>query len=106
MSTTAWLAHNWGWVIFWVWILGGFSAASEWCRRALHTHHKRKIALAKAKAKAVPQPALAATGEKQPGPCVHRQVRPVVAADEVVAWLCKSCDAQLPADWAVRAEDL
>ena len=90
-----------------MWILGGFSAASEWCRRALHTHHKRRVALAKAKAKAVSQPAVPATAEKQPGPCVHRKVTPVIGGDdEVVAWLCKSCDTQLPYDWAVRAEDL
>ena len=43
----------------------------------------------------------------KPGPCVHRNVTSVVSkADEVVAWLCKSCDAKLPADWSVREEDL
>jgi hypothetical protein len=42
-----------------------------------------------------------------PGPCVHRNVVPVVsAAEEVVAWLCRSCETRLPADWAVREEDL
>lgn len=43
---------------------------------------------------------------KTPGPCVHRNVTPVVAAEEVVAWLCRTCDTKLPADWAIRAEDL
>lgn len=43
----------------------------------------------------------------KPGPCVHRNVVPVVSkAEEVVAWLCRSCDTRLPADWAVREEDL
>lgn len=52
----------------------------------------------------------AATAEHQavkPGPCVHRNVTAVVGTDDTVkAWLCKTCDAQLPADWAVREEDL
>lgn len=44
---------------------------------------------------------------KVPGECVHRRVVPVIAADETLtAWLCKGCDTQLPADWAVREEDL
>ena len=43
----------------------------------------------------------------KPGPCVHRNVAAVVsAADEVVAWLCRTCDEKLPANWAVREEDL
>lgn len=44
-----------------------------------------------------------------PGPCEHLHVTPVVdAADDVVAWLCKNptCEAQLPANWAVRQQDL
>jgi len=47
-----------------------------------------------------------------PGPCVHRNSVPVVETDEyelngkVVAWYCKSCDTQLPANWAIRKEDL
>jgi hypothetical protein len=43
---------------------------------------------------------------KKPGPCVHRNVTPVVSDDHVVAWLCKTCDTELAADWAVRQEDL
>lgn len=68
--------------------------------------HKRKIKELKlrvqiAEAQAGGKPAV------KPGPCVHRNVRPVVGTDdEVKAWLCKTCDTQLPADWAVREEDL
>jgi len=51
-----------------------------------------------------PGPALAP--EKLPGPCVHRHVIPVISDEKVVAWLCRSCDQKLPADWAVREEDL
>jgi hypothetical protein len=98
-------------------IFGG--AALEWMGEtfnvglsALHrrskVRHKRQMALkrmeleiAQAKAGIIP------SSLPTPGPCVHRNVIPVVAADEsVTAWLCKSCDAQLPADWAVREEDL
>lgn len=109
--TGTWLAHNWGWVIFWVWVLGGFSWVADHYRHALATHHKRKVALAKARAKAAsaPHPPVTASGViKAPGPCVHRNVIPVIAAgeDEPVAWLCRSCRTQLPADWAVRQEDL
>jgi hypothetical protein len=48
-----------------------------------------------------------AHGRPKPGPCVHRNVVPVVSkAEEVVAWLCRTCDSKLPAEWAVREEDL
>ena len=44
----------------------------------------------------------------KPGPCVHRNVAAIVPAgeDKPVGWLCRACDTQLPADWAVRQEDL
>lgn len=46
-------------------------------------------------------------GQPVPGRCVHRRVKRVRDAEDVlVAWLCTGCDTQLPADWAVRAEDL
>jgi hypothetical protein len=42
-----------------------------------------------------------------PGQCVHRRVVQVRdRSDDLVGWLCKGCDEQLPADWAVAAEDL
>lgn len=64
--------------------------------------HQHKLELARARAGTqLPSPV-------RPGPCVHRNVVPVIAAseDRVSGWLCRSCDAQLPADWAVREEDL
>lgn len=78
-------------------------------RRRSKLRHKRhleikrmELQIAQAKAGVIPFSA-----PKKPGPCVHRNVVPVVAADETVsAWLCRSCDAQLPPDWAVREEDL
>jgi hypothetical protein len=43
----------------------------------------------------------------KPGPCVHRNVVAIIPANEdaPVGWLCR-CGEQLPADWAVRKEDL
>ena len=36
-------------------------------------------------------------------PCAHRQAVPVrgLGGDDVVAWLCPQCDAQLPAEFSV-----
>lgn len=54
-----------------------------------------------------PPAAVAPPAEKKPGPCVHRNVSPIVSVtDEVVGWLCKTCTKRLPPDWAVREEDL
>jgi hypothetical protein len=42
-----------------------------------------------------------------PGLCRHRQAVPVRNGDgDVVAWLCKSCDTQLPREFSVYEEDL
>jgi hypothetical protein len=50
----------------------------------------------------------AADTRPKPGPCVHRDVRAVVnsVTDSTEAWLCKTCGEQLPANWAIRSEDL
>ena len=77
-------------------------------KRRSKVRHKRRLELrrvdlqiAQAKAGGVPS-----SLRPKPGPCVHRSVRPVISADdELVGWLC-ACDTQLPADWAVREEDL
>jgi len=51
--------------------------------------------------------AVADKATPKPGPCAHRNVVPVISkTDELVAWLCRSCDTKLAADWAVREEDL
>lgn len=120
-AATAHAGTDWGSIIaawWWVALIAG-GAALEWIgevfdvglgalRRRSKLKHKRQMDLkrmelqiAQAKTGAVSSPL------PTPGPCVHRNVIPVVAADETVsAWLCRSCDAQLPADWAVREEDL
>lgn len=105
---------NWWWAIL---LFGG--SALEWLgeafdigltalgRRSKRKHKRRlelkrlELEIAQAKTGAVIPAA------KVPGECVHRNVAPVVGAeDKPVAWLCRSCDTQLPPDWAVREEDL
>ena len=103
---------------WWVLLLVG-GAVLEWIGEtfnmgltALHRRsklkHKRQMDLKRmeleiAQTKAGVVPSLL----PKPGPCVHRHVTPVIsAAEELVGWLCKTCDTRLPADWAVREEDL
>lgn len=64
-----------------------------------------QVKLEKARAASGEPPAVAAP---KPGQCVHRQVAAIIPATEEdpVGWLCKSCGTRLPADWAVREEDL
>jgi hypothetical protein len=122
MSTaTAHAGTDWGSIIAaWWWaalifggaILGWIGEACDAGLTALHRRSKRRhkrrmdlkridLQIAIAQVQAGMPPSL-----PKPGPCVHRNVRPVIAADdELVGWLC-ACDAQLPADWAVREEDL
>ena len=77
-------------------------------RRSKRRHKRRmelrriELEIAQAKAGIAPSPL-----RPKPGPCVHRNVTPVIAAgeDEPCAWLCR-CGERLPADWAVREEGL
>jgi hypothetical protein len=106
-----WLLEHW-FLIFFLSMLGVFEGVRDffvdtWDAVAGARHRRRmkelrareRIARANRYAKAAALP--------KPGPCVHRNVAAVVSrADEVVAWLCRSCDEKLPANWAVREEDL
>ena len=109
---------NWWWLI-WV-VPSVLGSVAEWVgdqfgiglaarRRKLKEKRKHELAMKKmdlelARAKQLPD--VTEPGEPKPGECVHRRITPVIAGDEVVAWLCKGCDTQLPATWAVRKEDL
>jgi hypothetical protein len=105
-----WFGAHWFW-IFLLAILGVFDWMRDFCvdvaRAAANIgerRHKRRMKELRLQAKI-------AAGEKtltvKPGHCVHRNVVPVIAADETLtAWLCRTCDTQLPVDWAVREEDL
>lgn len=102
-----WSLDHW-YVFFWLAVFGVFEGVRDFFLGIFEAaagigerRHERRLEELRLQA----PPALAVP--KKPGHCVHRNVVPVVAADETVsAWLCRSCDTQLPADWAVREEDL
>jgi hypothetical protein len=104
-----WLLHHW-YVFFWLSIFGFFEGVRDFFVGIAESvaalgdrRHERRLELARAAARELPEPA----ARPKPGRCVHRNVKQVRAADdELVGWLCASCDTQLPADWAVVQEDL
>ena len=106
-----WAAAHW-FLIFLLWGLGLFEGVRDFFvgiwKDVTGVRHKRRMKELKAReriARAARHAEAAAL--PKPGPCVHRDVIAVVSkADEVVAWLCKACKDQLPANWAVRVEDL
>jgi hypothetical protein len=112
-----WSLDHW-FVFFWLAVFGVFEGVRDFFLGIFEAvagigdrRHERRMAEIQARTPTLPEgyvpPSAALARPKKPGPCVHRNVIPVVAADETVsAWLCKTCDAQLPADWAVREEDL
>lgn len=111
-----WLLAHW-WVFIWLSVFGFFGGVRNFFAGLAgavgsigERHHERRMRELELKALIerhagvlAPEPA---AGVK-PGLCVHRNVVPVVSkAEEVVAWLCRTCDEKLPAGWAVREEDL
>jgi hypothetical protein len=104
-----WSLEHW-YVWFWLAVFGVFEGVRDFFLGIFaamvsigERRHERRIEEIRA-AQAPPVVLSAATAK--PGPCVHRNVRPVIAAnDELVGWLC-ACDTQLPPSWAVRQEDL
>jgi hypothetical protein len=119
-SLVKWIGDNLWWLIIAVlwfggavaeWILGCFDAGLRAARHRAKIRHKRKLELIREQARAAAAMAAAqpAGARPLPGHCVHRRVVSVRDAEgAIVAWLCKNpgCDKQLPADWAVAAEDL
>jgi hypothetical protein len=111
IATLDWLLAHW-FLIFLLSALGIFESIRDFLvgayKEITGTRHKRRMRELKAQeriARAARQSEAAVL--PAPGPCVHRNVAAVVSrADEVVAWLCKTCDERLPANWAIREEDL
>jgi hypothetical protein len=111
MTASLWLEHYWGWLIFWCIILGVPGSVAEFCRRALRTRHKRKIALIKARGRTSPPPpvaALSAEGQRSVTGCPHLKVVPVRLADgTLVRWVCANpvCSREFPPESAILAEE-
>lgn len=106
-----WAASHW-FLIFLVWGLGLFEGVRDFFvdtwKAVTGTRHKRRMKELRVQARVARAGGQAeAAALPKPGPCVHRNVVPVVSkAEETVAWLCRTCDTKLPAEWAVREEDL
>lgn len=111
-SLITWVMLDWRWL--WIWIVGSIVFGAV--KRAFVAYSRYRIALALVRAKAsapkvVSHAVIVPDGKKlpTPGECVHRNVVPVIADDlegKPVKWLCRTCGTELPATWAVRAEDL
>jgi hypothetical protein len=107
-----WSLNHW-YVFFWLAVLGVFEGVRDFFLGIFQAiaeggamRHQRRMEEIRASAPVVTMPA-EVTASRKPGPCVHRNVTPVIAADEdePCAWLCR-CGERLPANWAVREEDL
>jgi hypothetical protein len=107
-----WSLDHW-WVIFWLFVFGVFEGVRDFFLGIVEAiggiaerRHQRRVKELKLQARIAAAPAHPAG--KKPGHCVHRNVVPIViaATEEVAGWLCKTCEARLDADWAVREEDL
>lgn len=106
-----WFSHYW-WLLF---IFGGvigslLEGVRDFVLAALETIFGNRHAQVTPPATHAPiqtAPGTAPVAGKKPGPCVHRRVTRIMSVDdELVGWLCTNCDTRLPADWAVREEDL
>jgi hypothetical protein len=104
-------AENYWWLalIFGSAVAGWVSDSLESARRALSNaarrHHKRRLARLRLELKVAR--AGAVTSAPAPGECRHRNITSVRdRQDTIVAWLCRSCDTQLPATWSTCEDDL
>lgn len=106
-----WVLQHWL-LIFLLSALGVFASVRDFFvgawKEITGVRHKRRMKELRAQERIARVSRQADTAAlPKPGLCVHRNVAAVVSkADEVVAWLCKSCDEKLPANWAIREEDL
>lgn len=104
-------SHYWPWILIWTSIISGFvkGAFLQWSK------HRHKMIKAQARADAYkeqlrrPYQDVIKEVQAGAGPCKHRRnVIPVhnTTTGKREAWLCQQCDTQLPADYAIEAEDL
>jgi hypothetical protein len=105
-----WWHHYWGLVIL-IWIIGGsvWEGFKGTVRNWITGRREHQLELARIEARALLERAEAVpvAVETNPGPCKHRHATSVRnAADEIVAWLCKDCDTQLPPTWSVYEDEL
>jgi hypothetical protein len=110
LATYFWLLFVFGGVIL-SWLGEVFDVGISALKRRRKARRKHELALRRLElkiAQAKAAAALPAGTLPEPGPCPHRprNVKPVYSGDEPVAWLCTACGTQLPANWAVRSEDL
>jgi hypothetical protein len=104
-SALIWLEDRWLWIVFWVWILGGFSSAAAWWRRVIRNHHKRRLEIIKAKRKTDLRKS-GVTEIKTPTGCSHDTVVPVRDSNgTVLRYLCTACDTPLRATQYTVYED-
>jgi hypothetical protein len=102
-----WLALIFGGAIL-EWIGETFDVGLAALYHRAELRHQRQMDLKRVELEILQaRPGAASSSLPRPGPCVHRNVTPVIAAgeDKPCAWLCR-CGERLPADWAVREEDL
>lgn len=112
-----WSLEHW-YVFFWLFVFGVFEGVRDFFLGIFgaiasigERRHERRMEELKLQVPTLPPgyepPSAAMVPPKKPGPCVHRNVTAIVAADDsLVGWLCKGCETRLEPGWAVREEDL
>lgn len=108
--TLVWLAADYWWVpvVAWIFVLGPLG---RWNQRRVRARREHQVRMAEMRARVAearrPATVNMLAPEPAPGRCRHRHcvsVRDRVS-DEVIGWLCRDCDTQLPADWSVYPEE-
>lgn len=101
-----WLALIWGGALL-EWAGEKYDLGVRALRRRSKRRHKQKLERLRLELAITQARRAGAAAEPVPGTCVHRKAVPVRNNDgDVLAWLCRSCDTQLPADFSIYREDL
>jgi len=112
VTATQWLAHYWGWLLFWCIVLGVPGSVAEFGRRTLRTRHRRRLEIIEARTKAAGGGKRAARDPGEPQRsvtgCTHLNVVPVRLSDgTLVRWMCTNplCRREFPPESAILAEE-